>query len=74
MSSQVEPSIVDVSRPCNAERDIIVRAAVAMVRASQDLTRTSLSRRAGVSGAIVAKHFKCPHDLVAENSTSTELP
>ena len=66
MSSQVNPLKETEPRQYSAERDVILRAAVAMMQNSQVITRRSLGRRAGIGAATVAKHFKCHADLMTE--------
>ncbi len=66
MSSQVNPSKEAEPRQYSAERDVILRAAVAMMQNSQVITRRSLGRRAGIGAARVVKHFKCHADLMTE--------
>ncbi len=66
MSSQANPLKETEPRQYSAERDVILRAAVAMMQNSQDITRRGLGRRAGMAAAAVVKHFKCHADLMAE--------
>ena len=66
MSSQVDPLRETEPRQYSAERDVILRAAVAMMQNSQAITRRSLGRRAGTGAATVVKHFKCHADLMSE--------
>ena len=66
MSSQVNSSKETEPRQYSAERDVILRAAVAMMQNSQVITRRSLGRRAGIGAATVVKHFKCHADLMTE--------
>ena len=66
MSSQVNPLKEIEPRQYAAERDVILRAAVAMMQNSQNISRRSLGRRAGIGAAAVVKHFKCHADLMAE--------
>ncbi len=66
MSSQVNLSKETEPRQYSAERDVILRAAVAMMQNSQVITRRSLGRRAGMAAATVVKHFKCYSDLMTE--------
>ena len=66
MSSQVNPSQETEPRQYSAERDVILRAAVAMMQDSQVITRRSLGRRAGIGATTVVKHFRCHADLITE--------
>ena len=74
MSSQVNPGKGSEPRQYSVERDVILRAAVAMLQNSQDISRRSLGRRAGMAAATVVKHFKCYADLMAEIRLSGLVP
>ena len=66
MSSQANPWKETEPRQHSVDRDMILRAAVAMMQNSQDITRRGLGRRAGMAEATIVKHFKCHADLMAE--------
>ena len=74
MPSQLNPSQEGEPRQYSVERDVILRAAVAMLQSSQDISRRSLGRRAGIAATTVVKHFRCYADLMAEIRLSGLAP
>ena len=74
MSLKAERLTAIEPRQYSVERDRVVTTAIAMLQNSQELTRAALSRRAGVSAAIIVKHFKCRSDLVTEIEVLGLLP